>query len=209
MSLKWLKLKIHTSDLRTIGNRICLCVSVTCSVYSHGGRIEKSQFLFELNLSYKKKEKKKKAHSAIERWANKLAHFLSWNRVQRMWKDWALKVTAAACLCIHVRAHACGAVQEASWPSRCWSLSRECWQSVPIDFTADQTTKWTRTGTAAVGQSSLARQCCYSNHTDITAHLMLPCTHIFHPLLSSTVPSLTGKAWFKIGFKYMWRVKSI
>lgn len=27
-----------------------------------------------------------------------------------MWKDWAPQVTAAACLCIHVRAHACGAV---------------------------------------------------------------------------------------------------
>ena len=27
-----------------------------------------------------------------------------------MWKDWAPQVSAAACLCIHVRAHACGAV---------------------------------------------------------------------------------------------------
>lgn len=27
-----------------------------------------------------------------------------------MWKDWAPQVTAAACLCIHVRAHACRAV---------------------------------------------------------------------------------------------------
>lgn len=26
-----------------------------------------------------------------------------------MWKDWAPQVTAAACLCIHVKAHACGA----------------------------------------------------------------------------------------------------
>lgn len=81
---------------------------------------------------------------------------------------------------IHVRAHTTrvwSSVREASWPSRCWSLSRDCWQSVPIVFTADQTTKWTRTGTAAVGQSSQAKQSCYSNHTDITAHLMLPCTH--------------------------------
>lgn len=85
--------------------------------------------------------------------------------------------------CSGLSVHSCestrvwSSVREASWPSRCWSLSRECWQSVPIVFTADQTTKWTRTGTAAVGQSSQAKQGCYSNHTDITAHLMLPCTY--------------------------------
>lgn len=67
--------------------------------------------------------------------------------------------------------------REATWLSHCWSLSRECWQSVPIVFTADQTTKWTRTGTAAVGQSSQAKQGCYSNHTDITGNLMIPWTH--------------------------------
>lgn len=81
--------------------------------------------------------------------------------------------TVQSCESTRVR----NSVREASWPSQCWSLSRECWQSVPIVFTADQTTKWTRTGTAAVGQSSQAKQGCYSNHTDITGHLMLPCTH--------------------------------
>lgn len=118
------------------------------------------------------------AQHAKFRWANMLADFLFWNGVQKN-----VERLGSPSYCSGPSVHSCestrvwSSVREASWPSRCWSLSRECWQSVPIVFTADQTTKWTRTGTAAVGQSSQAKQGCYSNHTDITAHLMLPCTH--------------------------------
>lgn len=125
------------------------------------------------------------ARHAKFRWANMFTDFLFWNRVEKN-----VERLGSQSYCSSLSVHSCestrvwSSAQEASWPSRCWSLSRECWQSVPIVFTADQTTKWTRTGTAAVGQSSQAKQGCYSNHTDITAHLMLPHTHIFHPLLN-------------------------